>query len=599
MRFVTFALALPCVGRLYGQPTIQQNLDVENNNSFESFSMLDDTVHGFTLFIVGENHRYKSSNHDLQLKMFRYLYYEANVRHLILERGYSTGYLINNYVQSGDTAALSLLQGYSDPEVIEFCRNLRNWNDTLPEEQKITVHGIDIEPSYSVVIGLMSELLPKRDAPDSIRLAVESIRSLAQYIKSSYSSLIFSHEPGAGYDVEESLAEILKNYHEFEEQFETYVGDDYPLFKRLMAGAEVGHTFANYRDAEMIQAWLYRENQIFSNFMEVFRANPGVKFFGQFGRCHAFLEERDPNPCGWYAFQAFASRVDRSSEVALHGRVLPIAQFYKASDRFELGGVSDLIDLADPDSMTLFNVRAHRSSVGELDTLFPFIIINPSSNIDAPVMDLYGGSHYLGVNTHADFSYGLFYPNLSALNSHTILQGFGAFNTPMITYSGAISVHDKDFTTTGNFHLNVFKSQPRRNNDDSSTVSLSGFTAGVRVGGDVFAGDVLYSKWITVAPMIGLSYGQLTLLVAEDSTASTSFFNSTSHTTYRNPAGLLELMLDARVTLAFVSMGVKTGYQFDLSNGNWRENWTLLRETPKTSMRGFWIQANVSLYVNY
>src|SRR5690606_35468034 len=155
------------------------DLDIEKNDDFSSFQILDSAAKDKMVFFTGENHNFRTSNYKLQLKMLKYLYKNFGVNHLFLEFGISRGWLVNNYVQTGDSSLYTILKKYSYDEYTMLYKELMLFNKTLPADKKIMIHGIDIERSYSTPIKVLSMLLPDRKAPKSIELNIEALKSLA------------------------------------------------------------------------------------------------------------------------------------------------------------------------------------------------------------------------------------------------------------------------------------------------------------------------------------------------------------------------------------------------------------------------------------
>ncbi len=96
MRKIFFlSLLIACFTGIKAQTNVS-TLDIENNDDFSSFSMLDSVVKDYSVFFTGENHNFRTSNYKLQLKMLKYLNKNCGVRHLFLEFGVSRGWLVNS-----------------------------------------------------------------------------------------------------------------------------------------------------------------------------------------------------------------------------------------------------------------------------------------------------------------------------------------------------------------------------------------------------------------------------------------------------------------------------------------------------------------------
>jgi len=73
-------------------------LDLNDNDDFSSFKMLDTVLHRYHVFFSGEQH-YTEGDFEVKWKLLKYLYKYAGVRALLIEHPPSFGYLLNHYME--------------------------------------------------------------------------------------------------------------------------------------------------------------------------------------------------------------------------------------------------------------------------------------------------------------------------------------------------------------------------------------------------------------------------------------------------------------------------------------------------------------------
>ena len=172
------------------------------------------------VFFIAEAHEL-DINPIYQLFFFKYLYKYAGVRHLLTEYSYGTTLMIDRYVQSGDIEYLEATQDYKNELYRDYWRDIYDWNNSLPEADKISIHGIG-RFNWPIVAPLYF-CLPDDPPPNIIRKESETIRQ--QYLKGktpSYYDSDFGSKKNM--KLRRSLRKKLKKYPELESYFrENYV----------------------------------------------------------------------------------------------------------------------------------------------------------------------------------------------------------------------------------------------------------------------------------------------------------------------------------------------------------------------------------------
>ncbi|MEM7040974.1 MAG: hypothetical protein AAF570_28680, partial [Bacteroidota bacterium] len=100
------------------------------------------------------------------------------VRNLVLEAGAAEAWLVNQFLQSGDTNLLSGLPVREGmPKRMASWEMLREWNETLPDTQRIACIGVDHEHPDAIKKMLPLVLQNEADAPSMVRRTVAELRA--------------------------------------------------------------------------------------------------------------------------------------------------------------------------------------------------------------------------------------------------------------------------------------------------------------------------------------------------------------------------------------------------------------------------------------
>ncbi|MEL6847265.1 MAG: hypothetical protein AAFP92_02050, partial [Bacteroidota bacterium] len=142
-------------------------LDMEDDSLFTSFGALDTVVAEYEFFFTAEQH-WKSINSQIQFSFLKYLYEKAGVRNLILEGGYSYGFLINRYLETGDKRLLRKVVNdlpVCPDNQMEMFRKVFQFNKGKAPADKIRVSGIDLEHSPELVLQCILAIRPEATPP--------------------------------------------------------------------------------------------------------------------------------------------------------------------------------------------------------------------------------------------------------------------------------------------------------------------------------------------------------------------------------------------------------------------------------------------------
>ncbi len=152
--FIIIACMLSVFVILHDRKSDVDNIQVEylKNNSIEAIKLEDDDLNNIEAFIVAELHGF-AKNTTVKYDFLRYLNQSKSVNVNIVEISFSSGYMLNEYLKTGDLKLLDDIFAfyigspfYTDEEY-QFYQKLHQYNKTVSDAQKISIYGIDIEHS--------------------------------------------------------------------------------------------------------------------------------------------------------------------------------------------------------------------------------------------------------------------------------------------------------------------------------------------------------------------------------------------------------------------------------------------------------------------
>jgi len=110
------------------------------NNVQQLATQITDSIPSARFYFVGQAHNNKANTQIEQALLFA-LNQKHNVTYDILEHGHSTAMLLNEYLRSGDTSVLNIINADAP---FSFIKSVRQYNDTT-RNRKIYFYGIDFE----------------------------------------------------------------------------------------------------------------------------------------------------------------------------------------------------------------------------------------------------------------------------------------------------------------------------------------------------------------------------------------------------------------------------------------------------------------------
>ena len=240
------------------------------------------TTDGCQVFLAGETHT-KAKTMQAEETLIRFFYENEGVRYLLSEVGLGSGLLLVHYIQTGDEGDLSYYMDQLDgtmaysKETHDFWVWLRTYNQSLPDDQKLHVIGLDVDHQMPTAIRGLSLLVD-----DSV-LPADSVASVIANVK--------ENNQGA-------LGQLLDAMERHPDDVRAAFGDAGDWVVQFCRNAEF--TLAYYDQTQGEQASKsndLRDEAMMSNFLFAFGMHPQETFFGEFGSEHVIQSACDSDYC--------------------------------------------------------------------------------------------------------------------------------------------------------------------------------------------------------------------------------------------------------------------------------------------------------------
>ncbi|MFK7952831.1 MAG: hypothetical protein AB8B73_08285 [Ekhidna sp.] len=264
-----------------------RSVTVNEDLNFDGYELID--TMDKQLFVLAEHWHNIQKAPEATLKLLKYLHKEANLRILAIEQGESVAFMINNYLESGDTTLLKQITRntlFWGKENRQFFVDLRNFNLSIPESEQISIWSVDIEYKMASAIFVINELIADKEIPSSLHETVGAFQFLFQDTKThreQYDGLAVMYY----YDRDLVEALILKTLNDLEtssEEYISYFGDDFVQFATLILEMDDGLTF-DYTNPNT--NYKFRDRLIYKKTIELVEANPDVGVLCVIGMRHA------------------------------------------------------------------------------------------------------------------------------------------------------------------------------------------------------------------------------------------------------------------------------------------------------------------------
>lgn len=590
--FVLFFLNSLLIFAQNNYTKIDVNKPDDFNELHEFFG--DSVLTPYKVYFTGENHEYAYVNSELEFKLLIYLHQTQGVKHFVFEQSPATGFIITQAVLDNEDISykLHLKDKFFDP-FYNLVKQIKKYNDTLPDNEKIVVDGIDAERFPAFSIYALHKITDTLDREGKTGIVYETIEALfTSEFKDASADEIYNNGGtrrnllGDKLDAWETIQTIIDLSELHKTQLKEEIGVNYEIYTEILLGLIAGHDWYLAERKGDLAAPFTRERFMIDQFLRVYNRDKNSKYYGQFGRCHLHAK-KEAKKCYSYNMKSIASRINTHSDSTLNGKVLTIPVYYKMSRydqkiiealeldyRFQKKGKIYLIDLdylEDDNPLSGFNED------------LPFVIVN--TYMPRGFEEMYYFNLSL-TEYHFGGYYGYtFFNKINKLNTALTDVGANRFTNKFLTYSFSfdyISMKDQGM----HFGFNYI---PEVSNGDRFNLKGSSFTYGSYYP--------LGNKFLMSSFGIYLTYGQVTLSEQNNSaTPNLIQVDNNNITVYKNDMFLIAPNVDFRLTLPVISFNARVGYNFDISGKYWVLD-DKMKDFTKTSFSSPYIQLGASINI--
>lgn len=562
------------------------------DDDLSDFEILGDTLDDYRIFFTGENHTYSEFNCRFELRFLKYLHQTQGVKHFLFEQSPAVGYIIDKIVVDGKKSFQNYLSDMFYSPYYGLVKGLKRYNDSLPDAEKIHVHGIDAErfPYFSIyALNAIVDTLDTRFFGGEV---FEQIKALASANYEDYNVGTYYDEPDFAFDFEfaqvhawSSLKSIIDDSNFLKDTLMRHLGEDGPIYFAIINSLEVGREWYLAEKAGDVKSPIIRERFMCDEFERIYRDDPTGKFYGQFGRCHIHKDKGSRN-CYDYYMNSVASRITEIDK-SLQDAVLVIPIFYSTNKQMD-GEVIEGLDLREKflyDGTTYIidmEYKEGRHSITGFFELLPFIVI--CNEEPDGYEDTYFTWQIPLEEYHVGFYYGYHYfTRIKKLN--TALTDFGStgFTDKFLTYTVAFDYLEMNLVGS----RFSYSWMPEVSNNDGFT--LDGYLA--TIGSYYPFGN----KYVMGAVGLDWGYGRMQMTEETDNTIPNLIQNGGQNVNiYRNDVFVLDPNLEFRLSLPIISFNIKSGWAFDVSGKYWKLDGKM-KDFTKTSFGSPYIQVGASL----
>jgi len=282
-----------------------KNLDKQSSKismkySEEDYRNLSHDLKDNQVFLAGELHGIQE-NYTLRLNLLMYLNENAGVNYYLAEMGYSSSYYINKYLETGNekylfVVANSIIGSYDHSlDDINFWRDVYKYNQTLAEDKRIKVIGLDIEHQFWLAIMQLNDLVEDLNLGRHMDTTLGKLEyysaSMCPDIKDS-KDILKNVKNVNTKDVLKVVAELREDYKANPAYYEKLLSEqEFKDFVFVMDNiTDTERIYTNRGNRSYFNK--EREKSICKNFLRAYEGNPDGKFFGQWGSFHV-LQKSD------------------------------------------------------------------------------------------------------------------------------------------------------------------------------------------------------------------------------------------------------------------------------------------------------------------
>jgi len=286
-------------------------------SSLEGFEFLEPSgLEDYQFIFSGESHG-TQGNFAMDLAMLKYLNEIGWLDYYSPEMPFSFCWFVNHFLETGDEEMLNRLFGPFEgtlgwsKENLEHYRNLYDYNQDLPANERIRLIGIEIEHVPENPLWMMHELLGEGPFPEEIGASLFSIDSLYNAPSLNYNALYQVSFPIEG------------TFTEKKEFYQDYFEEDWDDFEHIIQLTNRTYEAKQLprNDNSFFEA---REDLIFENFLRFYQLLPPGRWYGQWGSRHIYQHPIEE-------MESIAQQLHTKDDSPLKGKILSLMYIYQGS----------------------------------------------------------------------------------------------------------------------------------------------------------------------------------------------------------------------------------------------------------------------------
>ncbi len=262
----------------------QQMLSVEEYNAKYAKTIdfekgIDNKTFGnadYRVFLAGEYHA-QTKGYQSKKMLIQYLHENQDVDYLICELGMGQGFLLDDYIQTGNEENLIFMMeelegtlAYTQDEY-QLWKWLYDYNQQQPENCKLHIIGLDIEFQKKTSVRGLSLLMDNSVTP------AKEIQPLIERIKESDGT---------------AAKEFPQALEKYPEQMKEIFGENFPWAEQYAKNVTATEKFFELNQSGGANAHQIRDDKMTDNLFFAMEQLPeDAKFFGQFGAEHILQSE--------------------------------------------------------------------------------------------------------------------------------------------------------------------------------------------------------------------------------------------------------------------------------------------------------------------
>ncbi|GAA0117146.1 erythromycin esterase family protein [Clostridium senegalense] len=288
------------IGIIYNMPMNNVNYVKKNSRELKLKDIKDnkdldlilDNIRDKSIVFTNEYHGI-NENADIQYKFINYLMDNWDLKYFLMECGYTSGTLLNEYLQNGDEKLLDdifkngILGKMSNESIKEFMKKLYLKNKDLPEEKKLILIGLDVQQQDGSITYYFKHIKNKYN-----NIPKDQLEKINKVLKCSEEEMINGERSStfvkAIEDLEKDIKENEKKYIQSLDKYEVFNLEC--ILNNLKNTSKVGVVMDGpiTDNKEFYEA---RDKVNYENFKKVYDHFSGGKYYIHYGIDHIYQKE--------------------------------------------------------------------------------------------------------------------------------------------------------------------------------------------------------------------------------------------------------------------------------------------------------------------